>query len=268
MVTESADVHVDLGGAPISVLRRGSGKPIVVLHDELGFPGWLQWNDRLGVGREFIAPLQPGFGRTPRVTWLRDYRDLASLYLWLVRKLDLGPVDLIGFSAGGFVAAEMATMSPSIVDHLVLVGPLGLRPLEGEFFDFLAVTMTTHLAATVSRRDIEETGVIYGGSLTPEQYALFEAARGETSRLGWEPFMFDPSLGFRLGALEDVETLVVWGEDDLIVPRGAVDAYMQALPKAQLVVLPGVGHRPEIEDVDGFVACVAGFLDSTTPEVR
>ena len=267
MASARVETVVELRDSPITVLRRGTGKPLVMLHDELGFPGWLRWNEIVASDREFVIPLQPGFGRTPRIPWLRDYRDVAAVYLWLLRKLQLGPVDVVGFSAGGFIAAEMASVAPTTIEHLVLVAPLGLRPLDGEIFDFLAATMTTHLAATVSRRDAEEATAIYGGSLTSEQFELFEAARGETSRLGWEPFMFDPSLGPRLGAAEDVPTLVVWGDEDLIVPRGAIDAYMQSLPKAQLSVLAGVGHRPEIEDVEGFVASVSRFLNSTEPGV-
>jgi pimeloyl-ACP methyl ester carboxylesterase len=54
--------------------------------------------------------------------------------------------------------------------------------------------------------------------------------------------------------------MVVWGDEDLIVPRGTVDAYAAALPDARIEVMSGVGHRPEIEDVAGFVARVSSFL--------
>jgi pimeloyl-ACP methyl ester carboxylesterase len=224
----------------------------------------------LAGGHDFFIPLQPGFGHTPRVPWLRSYRDVAMLYGRLVRELSLAPVDVIGFSAGAFIAAEMAAMNPGQFDRMILVAPLGVRPLEGEIFDFLAVTMTTHVAATVSHHEAEEFGTMYGGGeVTPYQFELFEAARGETSRLGWEPFMFDPMLPYHLAGVGDLPTMVVWGDEDLIVPRGAVDAYAAALPAARIEVLRGVGHRPEIEDVDGFVACVSDFLgDSRNAEAE
>jgi pimeloyl-ACP methyl ester carboxylesterase len=257
MVTETT---FQLGDLPVVVLRGGSGRPLLMLHDELGFPGWMRWNEQLANSHEFLIPLQPGFGRTPRVPWLRDFRDLAVLYTRLLREMGVGPVDVIGFSAGAYIAAEMAAMNPGQFSRMILVGPLGVRPLDGEIFDFLAVTMTTHVAATVSHHEAEEFGTMYGGEVSPEQFELFEAARGETSRLGWEPFMFDPSLPFHLAGIGDLPTMVVWGDEDLIVPRGSVDAYAAALPAARIEVLAGVGHRPEIEDVAGFVACVSSFL--------
>ncbi len=254
------DDVVQIGELPITVLRAGEGRPLLMLHDELGFPGWMRWNQLLGSAHEFLIPLQPGFGHTPRASWIRDYRDVAMLYSRMLREMGAGPIDVIGFSAGGFIAAEMAAMNPAVFDRMILVGPLGVRPLEGEIFDFLAVTMTTHVAATVSHHEAEEFGTMYGGEVTPEQFELFEAARGETSRLGWEPFMFDPSLPFHLRGLGDLPTMVIWGDADLIVPRGAIDAYAAAIPGARIEILPGIGHRPEIEAVDQFVECVADFL--------
>jgi len=251
---------VQIGDVPVKLLRAGEGRPLLMLHDELGFPGWMRWNEQLVGERAFVIPLQPGFGHTPRVPWFRDYRDVAMLYSRLLRVISTGPIDVIGFSAGAFIAAEMAAMNPHVFRRMILVGPLGVRPLDGEIFDFLAVTMTTHVAATVSHHEAEEFGTMYGGEVTPHQFELFEAARGETSRLGWEPFMYDPSLPYHLSGIGDLPTMVVWGDEDLIVPRGAIDAYAAAIPDARVEILPGVGHRPEIEAVDRFVECVSDFL--------
>jgi pimeloyl-ACP methyl ester carboxylesterase len=167
---------------------------------------------------------------------------------------------VIGFSAGAYIAAEMAAASPGTFNRMVLVGPLGLRPTEGEIFDFLAVTIRTHVAATVSNIDTPEFGRIYGGDMTPAQFELFEDARAETARLGWEPFMFNPSLGHHLQGIGDLPTLLVWGTDDLIAPRGCVSAYEGAIPAARVVEIAGAGHRPEIEDPEAFLSAVTTFL--------
>jgi pimeloyl-ACP methyl ester carboxylesterase len=251
---------ISVGDVPVSVVRRGSGSPLLVLHDELGHPGWMSWNEALSGQRELIVPLQPAYGDTPKVDWIRGYRDLASFYARMVREQGWGPIDVIGFSAGGFTAAEMTAACPDMVRRLVLVAPLGCRPLEGEIFDFLAVTVRTHVAATVSRQDAPEFGQIYGGDMTPEQFERFEDARAETARLGWQPFMFDDSLPHRLEGIGQLPTLIVWGDDDLIAPRGCVDAYDRAIPNSEVVVLPGAGHRPEIEDPEGFLSAVTAFL--------
>jgi pimeloyl-ACP methyl ester carboxylesterase len=251
---------IAVGGIPVSTVRRGSGPPLLVLHDELGYPGWMTWNERLSAQRELVIPLQPGFGVTPKVDWIRSYRDLAGFYARMVREQGWSPIDVIGFSAGGYVAAEMAAACPEMIRRLVLVAPMGLRPTEGQIFDFLAVTVRTHVAATVSRQDAPEFGQIYGGDMTPEQFELFEDARAETTRLGWEPFMFNPSLPHLLEGVGQLPTLLVWGDDDLIVPRGCIDAYEASIPNTTTEVLAGAGHRPEIEDPDGFGAAVDRFL--------
>jgi pimeloyl-ACP methyl ester carboxylesterase len=257
---DGAETTLTVGDAELTMLSAGSGRPLLVLHDELGFPGWLRWTRELAAHRRLLVPLQPGFGKTPRLQWVDDYRDLAAFYLRMVRALDLVPVDVVGFSAGGYIAAEMVAAHPGAFDRVVLVAPLGLRPSEGEIFDFLAVTARTHLAATITNLDGPEVGVIYGGQMTPEQFELFEAARAETSRLGWEPFMFSPSLGERLKGVDGVQTLIIWGDADRIVPRACADAYANVVPGARLEVLSGCGHRPEIEASARFGELLYEFL--------
>jgi pimeloyl-ACP methyl ester carboxylesterase len=263
---DATETTLMIGDAELVVLSAGSGRPVLVLHDELGFPGWLQWTNDLGSRRQLLVPLQPGFGKTQRLEWINDYRDLASFYLRMVRQLDLLPVDVIGFSAGGYIAAEMVAAHPEAFDRVVLVAPLGLRPDEGEIFDFFAVTARAHLAATITNLDAPEVAAIYGGEMTPELFESFEAARAETSRLGWEPFMFSPSLAERLKGAGSVETLIVWGDADRIVPRGCVDAYARVLPRSRLEVLPGCGHRPEIEAASKFTELLSPFLAGSRQE--
>jgi pimeloyl-ACP methyl ester carboxylesterase len=258
-VTESS---ILVGEVPITMRCAGAGRPLLVLHDELGFPGWLRWTRELAAERQLCAPVQPGFALTPRISWARDYRDVASLYLRMVRELELAPVDIVGFSAGGYLAAEMAAACPEAVNHLALVAPLGLKPDEGEIFDFFAVTARRHLAATVSLHDVSEMEEIYGGNMTPEQFELFEAARAETCRLGWEPFMHSPSLGERLKAVRDVQSLIIWGEDDKIVPVSSMHRFRDALTGARLETLPGCGHRPETEAPAPFLEILSKFLAS------
>lgn len=252
-----------VAGTTLALVKGGRGQPVLIFHDELGFPGWMPWNTMLAQDRELLMPLQPAYGRTPKLEWARSYRDLAGFYARVVREMRLAPVDVIGFSAGGFIAAEMAAADPAMFKHMVLVAPMGLKPTTGEIFDFLAVTIRTHLRATVA--DPEGTpafATLYGGEMTPEQFEAFEDARTETARLGWEPFMYNPSLPYLLAGVEGLPTLLVWGDQDAIVPRGCIEAYQQAIPGSQAATIPGVGHRPEIEDAEVFVRTVTAFLAS------
>ncbi len=251
---------VRAAGAEIRVVRGGTGKPLLVLHDELGYPGWLSWNERMAKRRELVIPLQPGFGRTAGIEWIRSYRDLAGLYSQIIRELDAAPMDVIGFSAGGFIAAEMAAADPRIFSHMALVAPMGIKPAEGEIMDFFAVTVRHHLLAVVADpAGTPEFARVYGGHMTPEQFESFEDARAETARLGWEPFMHNPSLPYLLRGVR-IPTLLVWGTRDAIVPRGCIDAYRAAIEGAQVALIEGVGHRPEMEIPVEFVRVVEEFL--------
>jgi pimeloyl-ACP methyl ester carboxylesterase len=226
----------------------------------------MRWNEALAADRRFIVPLQPGFGRTPRVDWFASVRDVAAFYARMLREQGQGPVDVVGFSAGGWIAAEMAASDPALFNRVVLVAPLGIRPAKGEILDFLAMTMRRHVMATVSNQEAEELTTMYGGGISPDQYELFEAARAEISRLAWEPFMFDPTLAHRLMGVGGLDTLIIWGEQDQVVPRACAEAYEQAIPGARLAVVPGAGHRPEIEDHARFVKLMSDFLEARLPD--
>ena len=261
-MTNWSEETIRLADTELALIKGGSGKPLLIFHDELGYPGWMAWNAALAETRTLLIPLQPGFGKTPRVDWIRNYRDLAGFYSQMVREMRLEPVDVIGFSAGGFIAAEMAAADPKIFSHMVLVAPMGIKPGEGEILDFFALTIRHHLRATVAEPDeTSEFRHIYGGEMTPAQFEAFEDARAETARIGWEPFMHNPSLPYLLRGLS-TPTLLIWGTRDSVVPRGCIDEYRKAIPGAQVVELAGVGHRPEIEDALSFERAVEKFLNS------
>ena len=121
----------------------------------------------------------------------------------------------------------------------------------------------------MARWDAPEASSVYGGydgQLSPGQFQLFEAARAETCRLGWEPFMFSPSLPYRLSALRGVRSLIIWGDADRIVPEGCITEYERSIPGARVEVLSGSGHRPEVESAAEFAKLVDGFLGSSAKE--
>jgi len=64
-----------VGGEQLIVAKGGSGKPLLVLHEELGWPGWMKWNAALSERRTIVTPLFPGFGKTPRAEQHEDEDD-------------------------------------------------------------------------------------------------------------------------------------------------------------------------------------------------
>jgi len=260
-LTQWKEETVKVAGADLVMVKGGTGRPLLVLHDELGYPGWMQWNDALAKDRTLLIPLQPGFGKTPRLEWIRSYRDLGGFYNMVVREMKLDPVDVVAFSASGFTAAEMVASDPKIFSHMVLVAPMGLKPNEGEILDIFPLTIRTLLRRTVAVPDeTSEFGKIYGGEMTPEQFEAFEDARAETARIGWEPYMHNPSLEYLLQGVKKTPTLLIWGQADGVVPKGCIAAYQRAISGAKVVEIAKVGHRPEIENSAEFTTAVKTFL--------
>ncbi len=253
---------INIAGAELTVIRGGTGKPLFVCHDEMGYTGWMKWNEALSESRELIIPLQPGFGKSPRQEWMWRHRDLANYYLNVIREMGLDKPDVLGFSAGAYTAAEMAAACPEILGSLILVGPMGIKPDEGEIAEMFAVTVNSYLRLSVHDQNSEEYGQIYGGEMSPEQFELFEDARAESARIGWEPYMFNPSLPqlLRSAANTKLPTLLIRGEHDAIVPADCIRKYQEALPQANAVSISNAGHRAEVENSADFISAVKSFL--------
>ncbi len=252
---------VEVGDDSLLVQTMGSGRPLLVLHEELGCPAPVGWQTELARSRTLVTPLHPGFGRSPASEWIANVRDLACFYARYLRDQRLVPIEVIGFSFGGWIAAQMAAQDPSLFSRMILVGALGIRPPEGEILDLFMRTAEKYLQASVLDREATpEFGALYGAEITPEQFEAWEDARAQVARWAWQPYLFDPSLPRLLEGVRGVPSLVIWGADDAVVPRSAAEAYRRALPGARLVVFPRCGHRPEIEQRAAFLGELRAFL--------
>jgi pimeloyl-ACP methyl ester carboxylesterase len=125
-----------------------------VLHDELGHPGWLKWHQALARERTLMIPLHPAYGRTERAEWMMSIRDLAGFYARYVKEQGLVPLDVIGFSLGGWTAAEMAASNPQQFRKMALVAPAGIRPPAGEILDIFQMMAPQQLLATVLEDEV------------------------------------------------------------------------------------------------------------------
>jgi pimeloyl-ACP methyl ester carboxylesterase len=252
---------VEVAGTRLQLVKGGTGEPLLILHDELGHPGWLRFHEALAQQHTLYIPLHPGFGKSERLDWIMNMRDIATWYLDALDELGLSQLPAIGFSLGGWLAAEMATMCPETFTRLVLVGAMGVRPPSGEIYDmFLEVAKVFITTGYLNPANTPEFQKICPDTPTPEQAEAWELAREEACRLGWRPYMHYPSLPHLLRRLRKLPTLVVWGRQDAIVPLSAAEVYHAAIPGSQLVILDNCGHHPEIEQSDQFVRHVQTFL--------
>jgi len=128
------------------------------------------------------VPHHAGWGRSPRADWMRSVRDLAVMHRGLLAVLGIEKAGLIGLGFGGWIAAEMATMAPRDVAKLVLVGPMGIKPPEGDIFDQAIVSYIDY--ARAGFHDQKAFDKIYGAEPSTDQ---LEAWEGLCEELGEEP---------------------------------------------------------------------------------
>ena len=68
--------------------------------------------ERFSQSVDFIAPEHPGFGENERPDWLQNFSDLVIHYDQLLAELGIGQFHLVGWSLGGWTAAEFASYYP------------------------------------------------------------------------------------------------------------------------------------------------------------
>ena len=232
-----------VAGLPIAYRRQGQGEAVVLLHGAGFTRMWIPLYQMLAEKTDFIAPEQPGFGETPLPKWFRNFDDLTQLYDQLFDQLGLDRIHLIGFSMGGWAAAEFASFYPRRLKSLALITPVGLRLPDNpgvdifqlsppELFDRLFMDKAVMMEFLPDGEDFEE-GI--------HLYAEFAAA----ARLMWAP-RYNLALERRLQRLR-CPTLVVGAQEDRLVPNQMSDRYAEVLPNSRLVRIPGTGHEPCLE---------------------
>jgi pimeloyl-ACP methyl ester carboxylesterase len=255
------EAFVEAAGVRIQLRRGGAGPPLLVLHGELGVPGWLRAYEQLARRFTVHVPSLPGFGQSARPDWIVSVRDLAAWVTWFVRDLKLAqPLPVIGSSLGGWVAAEIATMNAGLFSKMVLVGAAGLQPGDGHVWDYFVHSNQEAFAQSFYEpAKAPEYERYYGKAWTPEDEAQAEWNREMSARLLWKPYMRSHTLPDLLRAVT-TPTLVVWGREDAIIPFNVCQQYVRAIPGATAKVLDRCGHLPEMEQPDTFAQVVLDFL--------
>lgn len=253
-----AEHTIEVSGAKIFLRRAGKGTPVIVLHHDIGTLDNVGFYDELAKSHDVIVPHYPGWGRSPRLEWMRHPRDVAVLMQGLKSEMGLAPAALVGLGFGGWVAAEMAAMAPREVAKLVLVGAMGIKPPEGDILDQAIVSYIDYPHGFFHDRKNFEA---HYGNVSVDQLEAWDIAREMSFRIAWKPYMYSQQLPHLLGAVK-APALIVWGDDDRIVPVSAAHRFKTALPNARLEIVKGAGHAVEMEKPVELAKLVSPFLAS------
>ena len=246
-------------GIELEVLRRGSGRPLLVLHGFNTIDPDARFLGLLGRHAEIVAPSSPGFGRSPRPENFDTVYDLVHLYLAALDTLSGDEVSLLGFSFGGWLAAEVAAACSHRLAKLVLVDPVGIKISNRETPDILDVFLQSpDEVRAKSWHDPHRFAPDYD-AMDDEALIVHARNREALCVYAWHPYMYNPQLPRWLGRIT-VPTLLVWGASDRVVTSDYGRAYSRLIPGSRFALIEAAGHHPEIEQPEAFVEQVAAFL--------
>ena len=195
----------------------------------------------------------------------------ALRLLAAVRTLRAPSVVLLGHSYGGGPAAEAAMLDPKVVRHLILVdAAIGLRPKDDATCDVSGWAATLLAWPPLRSTLVANTGThpMFTGHwleqfvarkevVTPQRVAIYREplkVRGTSAAIGDWAYQFattcDSSRSQSVAGFADLRPplTLMWGEQDSVTPPQQARDIAAAAPGARLVMLPGVGHIPQIED--------------------
>jgi pimeloyl-ACP methyl ester carboxylesterase len=259
--------RVPVQGADAEYGVAGDGPPVVFLH------GWAlahrayrrTLQQVVARGGSVYAPALPGFGGTPDLPpddstlagyagWVRDFVAAVGIE---------DPVVLVGHSFGGGVAIQVAHDAPDLVAQLVVVNSIG-----GSAWKEGAVVRS------MGERPLWDWGLHLQADVMPLRQltrVVPVIARDLVSNVARNPGALwrvghiarTANLVAELEQLKrrGVPVVVVWGEQDRLLPRAALLSMQAVLGEAEVVTVPG-SHNWLIADPDAFgevLTNVVGF---------
>ncbi|MGE3712829.1 MAG: alpha/beta fold hydrolase [Hyphomicrobiaceae bacterium] len=240
-----------LQGIDVNVVRKGEGPPLLMLHGGGGPVAAMPFTDMLARRFEIIAPTHPGFGGTRIPDHFDRVDDLAFLYLDLMDELDLKDAVLMGFSMGGWTAAEMAVMTTERLSRLILVDSVGVKVGGREDRDIVDIFGLP--AETLTRLMFHDPAKAPNpASLSDEQMQIVAANRIALGVYTWEPYMHNPKLPHRLHRI-DVPTDFIWGASDGLVTVDYGRKFAGMIGGATMTVIERAGHSTQSVQPEAFV---------------
>ena len=255
MTARPIEKTVEIAGTKLRTLEAGDGPAVLFLHGADG-EIWSPLLDALSADHRVIAPEHPGFGRAKIPGWMMSTGDLAFFYLDLLTTLGLRDLNLVGHCLGGWIAAEMAIRSTDRLASLTLLAPAGVASPEAPFDDIFAWG-----AEEFARRQFHDQKLAEAWQQAQAGLDIDIILQNRTglARLAWNPRLHNPQLPHWLHRI-DVPTLLIWGENDRVIPFACHKPLASEIKQAELISLPQTGHALPIERASDTAARLKTFL--------
>ncbi len=269
--------------------KKPNGHTVVLLHGK-NFPA-STWEPTIRLltarGYRVIAPDQIGFGKSSKpARYQYSFHQLASNTRAVLDRAGVTKVSVVGHSMGGMLATRFALMFPDRLEKLVLVNPIGLEDWK-TVVPYRSIDQWYEQEKKATPESVREyqRNSYYGGTWKPEYDRLIETSIGvlhhpDYPKIAWASaltydMIFTQPVVYEFPNLK-VPTLLIIGQRDRTalgkagVPKeiaatlGDYPALGKrtaaAIPGAQLVEIPGVGHLPQVEAFEAYSQALAQFL--------
>ena len=255
---------IDVGGHSVRVLEAGDNPrapPAVFFAGIGGLPQWLPFLEELATTRRVVVPSLPGFPGA------QNFRHLDSLLDWIVHAvetietLDETPVDLIGSSVGGALAAEVAALAGGLVNRLVLIAPFGCFDAKDPAADIWAQVPGPDSIPNLVCENPEnwkQAWEVPEGAEAIDWQVMQTRAMEAAARLLF-PFG-DTGVLKRLHRVHH-PTLLLRGEKDRVLPASYSQRFADALAgPVRTGTVAGAGHLPELDAPEALAREINAFL--------
>src|SRR6202035_1420346 len=277
--TNGASRFIDLpGGLHVHYQDDGDSRlPALVLLHGFGesYTSWEGWVQQLKTRFHVLSVDFPGHGLTRAPAGYRlGAEDLADFVDAFAAQLGLPRFAVAGNSMGGGVAWQLAVRHPDRIDALILMDAAGVPnekpPTEVPLaFKILQYPIGRAILRNIDNRPLVDEGLktdVYDKTLiTPaivDRWAEFQRAPGHRAILMGVNFGAQTQATAEMLGTIKVPTLVLHGESDALIEPASAHKFAAAIPGAQLIIYPQVGHLPQIEIPQRSAADVAAFLEA------
>ncbi len=269
---------MDLDGMPVHFRDEGNLRdslPLVLLHGTgASLHTWQGWVDEFRTDRRIIRFDLPGYGLTgpnPDRDYSMDY--YAGFVLDFLDRRGIGRFVLGGNSLGGRIALAVALRAPGRLAGLILVDAAGYpvdaqsRPLA---FRMAQWPVVRQLFRYVTPRAVIARSIrnVYADAGKVDE-ALIDRYDDLARRSGNRQAFLDrmqkqtgPASAYHEYSSIEIPTLILWGEEDRLIPVEAAQRFHADLTNDTLVILSGLGHVPMEEDPIQTAVVVRRFLET------
>lgn len=232
----------------------GEGPPLLYLHGEHHFALQMPFVRALAANWRVLVPRHPGFDGVAPPKSFRRVDDLAYAYLDLLERLDDPPAFVVGSSLGGWIALEMAIRDRSRIAALAAISPLGAKFSERAVRDY---------ADLFALPDADVASCLFNAppdlsTFSADEMTEFAQDRQYLAYYAWKPYCHNPALAEWLHRAS-MRSLLVWGQDDGFIAADQAGRLAERLPNAEVCLVEGAAHYPQIECMELTAKVVSEF---------